>query len=133
LSTEAKDTNVSVPELSAGAGASFNGFVVELTSGAVDNAEESVESLATRAFTLVGNVAVYFSTGTYDTDETVPSGGDRTFTRLSVDVPGPAVGTYNTGVLIPELACRTYTSLGSNIPNSSSVTPINTLSAIPPL
>ena len=72
MSTEAEDTDVSVPVLACGAGTSLDSFVVELASWAVDSADEAVVGLATWAFTLVGNVVVDSSAGTCHTGDSVP-------------------------------------------------------------
>ncbi len=72
MSTETEHTNIAIPVLASGTGASFDGFVVKLASWAVDGADESVESLAAWAFALVGDIVVNSSSSAGDTSNSVP-------------------------------------------------------------
>ncbi len=72
MSTKTEDTDVAIPVLASRTGASFDGFVVELASWAVDGAYETVEGLATWTFALIGDVVVDSASSAGDTSNSIP-------------------------------------------------------------
>jgi hypothetical protein len=72
LSTEAENTDVSVPILAWGTGTFLGSFIVELASGTIDSADEAVVGLAAGAFAISGSYIVDSASSTCDTDDSVP-------------------------------------------------------------
>lgn len=133
MSTEAENTDVSIPVLTGRANASLNGFIVELSSWAVDGADESVEVLSAWAFALVGDVIVDSSSSAGNTSDTIPGGWDWALARFSVNVPGSSVGANDAGESIPELTSWADTSWWADVPDSARVASVNTFSSVPSL
>ena len=72
MTSVAINADVSVPVLSTGADAFLDGFVVELTGGAVDSADVPVVGLTAGAFALVGDVVVHSTASADHAGDAVP-------------------------------------------------------------